>query len=154
LRKETIPLSHWKIGVDGDETRNEVVFERANGTFSGVDAVFMRWYTLEGYAIGKKSIFEVLCAFIVEDVEFRGVALVHKEFVCSFPGVSNAGAFAVGNADGVNGIGVLVVEDENIMVASAGGDGEQSCLVGIGFQDGVLVQDGGTKVMRALGQGR
>jgi hypothetical protein len=74
-----------------------------------------------------------LCAFIVEYVEFRGVALVYKEFVCSFPGIANAGAFAVGNTDGMNGIGVLVVEDENIMVATAGGDGEQPCLVGIRF---------------------
>lgn len=57
MRKETIPLSHRKVGVDGEETCNEVVFERANGTFSGIDAVFMRWDTLEGDAIGKKSVF-------------------------------------------------------------------------------------------------
>jgi hypothetical protein len=48
------------------------------------------------------------------------VALVDKESMCSFPGITNAGAFfAVGNADGMNGVGVLMVEKENVVIASA-----------------------------------
>ena len=39
--------------------------------------------------------------------------------MCSFPGITNAGAFAVGNADGMNGVGVLMVEKENVVIASA-----------------------------------
>ena len=85
-----------------------MILESANGTFGGVDAVLMRWDSLKSNAIGKEGIFQILSAFIVEDVKFRRVALVDKESMCRFPRITNAGAFTVGNADGMNGVGVLM----------------------------------------------
>ena len=45
-----------------------MILESANGPFGSVDAVFMRWDSLKSNAIGEESIFQILGAFIVEDV--------------------------------------------------------------------------------------
>ena len=47
------------------------------------------------------------------------------------PGIANAGSLAIGDGCRMDGIGVVVVEDKNIMIATAGGDGEFSSLIGI-----------------------
>ena len=56
---------------------------------------------------------EVLRAFVVKNMKFGGVAvLMNQEYVSLFPGMSDAGAFAIRDSNRVNGIGVLMVEDE------------------------------------------
>ena len=88
-------------------------------------------------------------AFVVQDMQFRGVTLVDEETMCGFPGVTDAGAFAVWNADGMDGIGILVVENEHVVVSAAGRDGKQACLIGVGLENVVLVKDSGANVVRA-----
>ena len=56
-----------------------------------------------------------------------------KQCVGLFPCIANAGGFAVGNGDGMDGIRVLVIEHENIVIALTGGDMETTCLVRIGL---------------------
>ena len=48
------------------------------------------------------------------------MTVMNKKFVSLFPGISDAGAFAIGDSDGLNCVGgVLMVEDEQVVIASA-----------------------------------
>ena len=68
MRKETVPFGEWKFGVDCAENGDKVVLESSNGTFSCVDTVLFRRNTLELDVVFTKRIFEVLGAFVVENV--------------------------------------------------------------------------------------
>ena len=59
--------------------------------------------------------------------------MLDEQFVRLFPCVANAGGFAIGNGDSVDGVGILMVENEEIVVATAGGDVEPTSLIGIGL---------------------
>jgi hypothetical protein len=80
-------------------------------------------------------------------MQFGGVALMDEKAMCGFPGVANAGAFSVRDTDSMDGVGVLMVEDEHVVVASAGRDGKQAGLIGIGLENVVLVKDSGANVV-------
>jgi hypothetical protein len=65
LREKTVPLSEGKLGVNGTENGHEVIFERADGTLSGVNAVFFRGNTLELNLVLGEGVLEVLRALVV-----------------------------------------------------------------------------------------
>jgi hypothetical protein len=46
------------------------------------------------------------------------MALLNEEFVCGLPCVTECGGFPVGNGDGVDVVGVLVVKDKQVVVAT------------------------------------
>ena len=48
-----------------------------------------------------------------------------------FPGVADASGLAIGNGDSVNRIGVMVVKNKNIIVATAGGNRKFASLIGV-----------------------
>ena len=60
--------------------------------------------------------------------------MLHKNFVRGFPGVTDASGLAIGECDGMDRIGVLVVQNKDVVVATAGSDREFSCLIGVGFE--------------------
>ena len=51
--------------MDGAKDRDEKIFERPNGAFGSIDAIFFRRNTLELDAILGEGIFQVLGAFVV-----------------------------------------------------------------------------------------
>ena len=81
------------------------------------------------------------------------MALVHKHFVCLLPCVANAGSLAIGNGNRVDGVGVLMVEDKNIIIPTTGGDVEATSLIGVGFQELLMAEEHGSNVMGARLQG-
>ncbi len=63
------------------------------------------------------------------------MAVMNKKFVGLLPGIANAGGLAIRNGNGVNGIGVLMVENKNIIISTTGGDVETTSLIRIGLQE-------------------
>ncbi len=69
------------------------------------------------------------------------MSLVHKDLVGLFPGVSDTGGFAIGNSNSMDGVGVLVVKYEDVVVSTAGGNGETTGLIGVGLQVLLIVKE-------------
>ena len=119
MRKKSILFGQREVGIDGAKCSNEVVFKCAYCPFGSIHSMFVRGNSLEVDAVGEECVLEVLGAFVVKDMEVRGMTMMNKEFVSLFPGISDAGAFAIGDSDSVNCVGVLMVEDEQVVIASA-----------------------------------
>ena len=67
--------------------------------------------------------------------------------MCGFPCVAYTGRFSVGDGHGVDGVGVLVVEDEDIVVSPTGWDWESSRLIRVGFEDSLFFEQHGTELV-------
>ena len=59
--------------------------------------------------------------------------MANNKFVCTFPGGADAGSFSIGDRSGVNGIGIIIVENKNLVIAATGDHWEISSLVGVQF---------------------
>ena len=70
-----------------------------------------------------------------------------KLFVDGDPGIANASCLSVGKGNGVDGVGVLVVEDKDILIATTGDDGKLSSLIRVGFQDFFVGNEHAAEVM-------
>ncbi len=81
LREETVPLGKRKLGVNGAEDRDKVIFEGTDCSFGGIDPMFVWWDPLEPDLVAEERVFEVLGAFVVEDVEFGGMTVVDQHLV-------------------------------------------------------------------------
>jgi hypothetical protein len=97
-----------------------MVFESSDSSFCRVDAVNVRGNTLKLNFVFLEGRFEFVRTFIVNDVKIRWMALLDEEFVCGLPCVTECGGFSIGNRDGVNVVGVLIVEDKQVVVAAGG----------------------------------
>ena len=131
-----------------------MILEGSDSAFGGVDSVFFRWDPLEAYLVAEEGVFEVLGALVVKDVEFGSVTPVDEHLVGGFPSVADGGGFAVGNGDGVDRVCILVVQHENVIVATAGGNRKAAGLIGEGFQDRLVVEEHGAELVGAGFRGR
>ena len=59
--------------------------------------------------------------------------MANNKFVCTFPGEADAGSFSVGDRSGVTVIGIIIVENKNVVIAATGYRWELSSLVGVRF---------------------
>jgi hypothetical protein len=75
LRQKVVPFGEGKRGVAGGKTGDKMVFPGLYRAFSGVSAMAVGWYALETDAVLEEGLFEVVGAFIVEDVERGSVAV-------------------------------------------------------------------------------
>ena len=83
------------------------------------------------------------------------MALLDEEFVCGLPCVTECGGFSVRNCDGVDVVGVLVVKDKQVVVATEGGNRELTCLIGIALEEWRLgEQQHDTDVVTAIAENR
>jgi hypothetical protein len=85
--------------------------------------------TLELDVIIGKSIFPILGAFVVQDVQIARMTLTSEQQVRLFPGVANASSFVIWDGNRVDGICVLVVQNKEVVVAATGRDREATRLV-------------------------
>jgi hypothetical protein len=76
------------------------------------------------------------------------MSLFHKDLVSLFPGMADTGGFAIGNGNGMDGVSVLMVEDKNVVVATAGRYWETTGLVGVGLQMMLVVKEYDGNFMR------
>ena len=102
-----------------------------DGTFSSVGAMFVRRDTLEVYVVLGESIFEVVGALIVEDMKLGRMALAYEKFMSLFPGMMNAGGFAIWDGNSMDRVCVMMVEEKNVLIAMTRLNREFPSLVGI-----------------------
>ena len=76
--KETVPFTEWETGVARAETGDEMVLKCLDGTFCGIATVAVGGNALEVDFVFGECGFEIGRAFIVQDVEIRGVAVLLK----------------------------------------------------------------------------
>ena len=86
--------------------------------FRRIDSVNERGDTLELNVIFLEGGFEFLRTLVVKDVEIRWMALLDEELVCGLPCVTECGGLSVGNRYSVDVVGVLVVKDKKVVVAT------------------------------------
>ena len=58
----------------------------------------------------------------------------HEKFISCFPGIANASGLSVENGCFVDRIGIVFVEDENVVISPDRNGGEFSSLIGIRLQ--------------------
>ena len=133
MRKKTVPVRDGERRVDRVNDGDEVIFESSNRTFSRIDTVFSWRYKLVLDLVFLKRVFELLGAFVIEDVHVRGMTLVDKDFVCGLPSVANSGSLAIWNGHCMDGVCVLMVKDKDVVVATTGWCMKFAGLIGIGF---------------------
>jgi hypothetical protein len=149
LRKETVPFSEWELGMDGAKDRDKVIFECPNGAFSSVDSMFFWRNTLKLDVILGKGIFQILGAFVVQDVQIGRMTLTSEQQVRLFPGIANASSFAIWDGNRVDGICVLLVQDKEIVVAATGRDMEATRLVRVRLEKCLMIKEGNANMVGA-----
>ena len=112
------------------EAGDEVIFERLNRSFGEVATVEACGGELVVDLFLEEIISHEIGDFIIHFVE-NGVVAASTEFGCDgCHGSEKTFLFAIGYGDGVNGIGVIVVQDKKVIVAGDGWADETTCLVG------------------------
>lgn len=119
LWEKAIPFAEGKVGIDSAEDRNQVILESTDSSFGGIGTMFLGWHALKGDIVFLEGIFESLRTFVVKNVELGSMTSGEETFVGQFPGIADASGLAIGNGDGVNRIGVMVIKNKNVVVATA-----------------------------------
>jgi hypothetical protein len=91
------------------EVRDEMVFERVDGTFGRIVAVDLRGYELEVDCFLDHVVFEELGALIVESLELWLEACFDKGGMGTFVGGEMLGGCSILHWLGVDGIAIKVV---------------------------------------------
>ena len=105
------------------------------GAFGGFGSMFFWWYSLEGDIVFLKSVFEILGASVIRDVKFTLMTMFDEELVGVLPNSTDVGGLTVGNSSGMDRVGVVVIEDEDVMVTPTGDCRKFTSLVGIRLDD-------------------
>ena len=66
--------------------------------------------------------------------------MLHQQFVSLLPGIADARSFAIWDGNSMNGVGILMIQDKDVIVATAGGDVETTSLIRVGLQDRLIVE--------------
>ena len=129
LGDETVPLLGGEVGFARGESSATVIIECRNRTFGGVAAMCIWGDKLEVEIVFAEGFFHGTRSFVVEDVEsgIRNVLL--EMFVARFPGFSDFQGLPVIDKLGVDGVGVVVVEEKYILVSAGREYRESACLV-------------------------
>ena len=131
---------------DGDEVR----LEGADGTFGGVATLSVGWGELVGDVFVHELGREGCRGLIVETAELE-TETTGGEVVANFgEGLGDGRSVAGFDGFGEDGVAVMDVDDEEVVVAPTGGDEEGAGLVMVGEasdgetlgEDGVAGQDG------------
>ena len=118
-----------EILVDAAETGDEMVFERAYRTFCGVAAMKRWWDQLVIDSLVAEKRFEGCRAFVVEAVQLGPQPSGDQACVKDLEGGEDARAGATSHGFHEDGIAIIVVHHEYVVVANARGNDEFSGLV-------------------------
>jgi hypothetical protein len=119
-----------EVFVGAAEAGNEVVFKRADGAFGSVAAMDVGRDKLEVDIFGAEEVFKDAGAFVVEALEDGSKAGFDKERMGAFVGGQDRGGSFVLHGLGMDVVAVVVVEDEEFIVARARGSDKTAGLVG------------------------
>ena len=118
LGDEMVPLLGWEVGVTRGNSSAKAILECANCTFGRVAAMGIWGYKLEVDILFAEGFLHGAGAFVVEDVESGSCAVLLEIFLASYPGVGDFQGLPFLQKVGVDGVGVVVVEDEYILVSA------------------------------------
>ena len=124
MREELVPEEVGKGVGDASKDGKEVCFEGANGSFRNVAAVDIRRDDLEGAVLVFNNGVEVFgTSFVIEDLEVHTVSFGLE---ASHDGVVGCEAVAIVarlECRDKDGVGIYVVGEHDVSVATSGGDG-------------------------------
>ena len=110
-----------------------MILEGVDRTFGGVAAMGIWWDKLEVDIVFAEGILHSAGAFFVEDVESRSRAVLLEMSVARYPDFGDFQGLSVLQKVGVDGVGVVVVEDEYILVSAGREYREAARLVRVIF---------------------
>ena len=129
LGDETVPLLVWGVGVTRGESSAKVILECANHTFVGVAEMCIWGDKLEVDIVFAEGFLHGTGAFIVKDVESGSRTVLLEVFLARFPAFDDFQGLPVLQKLGVDGVGVVVVEDKYILVSLGREYTKLACLV-------------------------
>ena len=106
-----------------------MILEFANSTFGGVAAICIWGGKLEVDIVFVEGFLHGTVSFVVKDVESGSRTVLLEMFVARFPGFGDIQGLLVLQKLGVYGVGVVVVEDEYILVSAGREYRKAACLV-------------------------
>jgi hypothetical protein len=130
LWEQAVPQVEREVGVGAAQASNEVVLEGANGAFGRIGAVKTRRDELEVDVLVEEELLESSGALVVEALELGAEASANEPIVDGLVRGEDGGAGLAGHGLGVDGVAVVVIQDEELGVAGAGGEDEAARLVG------------------------
>ena len=118
LGVEAVQFLGGEVRVAIGESSANMIFECADCTFVGVAAVCIWGYKLEVDVVLEEGFLHGAGALVVKDVESGGCTVLLEVFMTRLPGFSDLQGLPVLEKLGVDGVGVVVVEDEDILVSA------------------------------------
>ena len=107
-----------EVGVARGESIAQMILECANHTFSGVAEMCIWGEKLEIDIVFAEGFLHCTGALVVEDVEIWSRTVLQEMFVSRFPGFGDLQGLPVFERLGVDGVGAVVVEEEDILVSA------------------------------------
>ena len=118
LGDKTATFLGGKVEFERGESSARMIFECADRTFGGVAEVGIQENNLEVNVVLAEGFLHGMGALVVEDVESGGCTVLLEVFMASLTGCSGLQDLPVIEKLGVDGVGVVVVEDKDILVSA------------------------------------
>ena len=129
LGDETVPFLGGEVGFARGESSAKMILECANRAFNRVTAMCVWGDKLEVDIVFAEGFLHGTGALVMEDVESGSRTVLLEMFVARFPGFGDLQVLPVLEKLGVDGVGVIVVEDEDILVSALRDYRGSACLV-------------------------
>ena len=123
----------WEVGVTRGQSSAQVILEGANCTFGSIAAMGIWGDKLEVDIIFAEGVLYGAGEFVVDDVDSGSRAVLFEMFVARYPGFGDFQGLPVLQKVYVDRVGVVVVEDEYILVSAGREYREAACLVRVIF---------------------
>ncbi len=136
MREEFVPKVEVESRIGCAETGDEVIFESADSALGGVATVIAGGGELVFYLLAVHVGLKHGGSFVVEPLEFGLEPAGFEEKLGSGVGSGVLFLDAVLHELGVDEVGVVVVEDEEILAAADGWDNKAARLVGVDLAGG------------------
>lgn len=125
------PKVEREIVVNGAETSDDVILECLDLSFSRVVAMIRSGCELEGDLSGIQKVLYCLGGFVIEEVESWALAAEGKILDQFGEDMEEFGVGAVFHWFDEDCVGIIVVEDEDVLMALAGRDWETAGKIGV-----------------------
>jgi hypothetical protein len=130
LWEQSVPQMEREVRVGAAQASDEVVLESADGAFGRIGTVKTRRDELEVDVLIVEELPESSGALVVEALELGAEAGTNELIVDGLVRGEDGGTGLAGHGLSVDGVAVVVIQDEELGVAGAGGENEAARLVG------------------------
>jgi hypothetical protein len=122
---------HGEQIVGAGPSGRHVVFGCPDGAFGCIDSVIVGWCQLEVYTLLLQVVLNKLGTFIVKAVELGRAASFGKGLMDAGNGGGEGFCFPIAQGAQQDAFAVIVIHNQDVVVARAGGLGESACLVSV-----------------------